>query len=491
MPIQTTKMTNYRWVICSLLFLATMVNYMDRQVLSLTWKDYISPEFGWNDDSYGLITGCFSIVYAVSMLFMGKYVDRIGTKHGFLISIIIWTTGAIMHAFCGIATSGILADQWLVGFDGAKEALYDAGVVGISISTVSIYLFILCRIILAVGESGSFPAAIKCTAEYFPKKDRAYATAIFNNGASVGALIAPVAIPLLATNFGWEMSFIVIGAWGYLWMLLWLLLYKKPEEAKRINQAEINYINQDTDVYEKGKGKPSESTAKVGILRCLTYRQTWFVIIGKVLTDGVWCFFLFWTPAYLSDTYGYQTDSPIGILLIVLLYLITMVSVAGGYLPTYFVNTYNMHPYNARMKAMLIFAFFPLLGIFVHPIGAYTPLISVLFIGLIGAAHQSWSANIYSAIGDFFPKSMIATVTGIGGFAGGMGAFLITYAAGNCLSIADADADAFSFLGTTGKQGVYMAFFSCLSFLYLIDWCILKGLVSDYRPVVIRERSEK
>ena len=181
MPIQTTKMTNYRWVICSLLFLATMVNYMDRQVLSLTWKDYISPEFGWNDDSYGLITGCFSIVYAVSMLFMGKYVDRIGTKHGFLISIIIWTTGAIMHAFCGIATCGILADQWLVGFDGAKEALYDAGVVGISISTVSIYLFILCRIILAVGESGSFPAAIKCTAEYFPKKDRAYATAIFNN----------------------------------------------------------------------------------------------------------------------------------------------------------------------------------------------------------------------------------------------------------------------------------------------------------------------
>ena len=167
MPIQTTKMTNYRWVICSLLFLATMVNYMDRQVLSLTWKDYISPEFGWNDDTYGLITGYFSIVYAVSMLFMGKYVDRIGTKHG------------------------------------------------ISISTVSIYLFILCRIILAVGESGSFPAAVKCTAEYFPKKDRAYATAIFNNGASVGALIAPVAIPLLATNFGWEMSFIVIGAWGY------------------------------------------------------------------------------------------------------------------------------------------------------------------------------------------------------------------------------------------------------------------------------------
>ena len=174
-----------------------------------------------------------------------------------------------------------------------------------------------------------------------------------------------------------------------------------------------------------------------------------------------------------------------------LLYLITMVSVAGGYLPTYFVNTYNMHPYNARMKAMLIFAFVPLLGIFVHPIGAYTPLLSVLFIGLVGAAHQSWSANIYSAIGDFFPKSMIATVTGIGGFAGGMGAFLITYAAGNCLSIADADADAFSFLGTTGKQGVYMAFFSCLSLLYLIDWCILKGLVSDYRPVVIRERSDK
>lgn len=491
MPIQTTKMSNYRWVICSLLFLATMVNYMDRQVLSLTWKDYISPEFGWNDDTYGLITGCFSIVYAVSMLFMGKYVDRIGTKRGFLISIVIWSTGAILHAFCGIATSGILADQWFVGFEGAKEALYDAGVVGISISTVSIYLFMLCRIILAVGQSGSFPAAIKCTAEYFPKKDRAYATAIFNNGASVGAMIAPIAIPLLATGFGWEMSFIAVGAWGYLWMLLWLLLYKKPEEAVRINQAERNYINQDSDLYDKGKEKADESTARVGILRCLTYRQTWFVIMGKFLTDGVWWFFLFWTPAYLSDTYGYQADSPVGILLIVLLYLITMISVAGGYLPTYFVNTYNMHPYNARMKAMLVFAFFPLLGIFVHPVGTVTPLLSVLFIGLVGAAHQSWSANIYSAIGDFFPKSMIATVTGIGGFAGGIGAFLITYAAGNCLSIADDHANAFSFFGTTGKQGVYMAIFSCLSVLYLIDWCILKGLVYDYRPVVIKGRSDK
>lgn len=228
--IKTNKMTNYRWVICAMLFFATTVNYMDRQVLSLTWKDFIAPEFEWNDNDYGTITAYFSIFYAIFMLFAGKVVDWMGTKRGYLWAIGIWSTGAVLHAFCGIATSGIVTGHWLVGFEGAKEHLAayasTAAHIGLAVSTVSVWLFLFCRIILAMGEAGNFPAAIKVTAEYFPKKDRAFATSIFNNGASVGALIAPVTIPIMARHFGWEMAFIVIGALGYIWMGFWLILYK-------------------------------------------------------------------------------------------------------------------------------------------------------------------------------------------------------------------------------------------------------------------------
>ena len=253
--IKTNKMTNYRWVICAMLFFATTVNYMDRQVLSLTWKDFIAPEFEWNDNDYGTITAYFSIFYAIFMLFAGKVVDWMGTKRGYLWAIGIWSTGAVLHAFCGIATSGIVTGHWLVGFEGAKEHLAayasTAAHIGLAVSTVSVWLFLFCRIILAMGEAGNFPAAIKVTAEYFPKKDRAFATSIFNNGASVGALIAPVTIPIMARHFGWEMAFIVIGALGYIWMGFWLILYKKPGENKHVNKAELNYIHQDEDDLEQ------------------------------------------------------------------------------------------------------------------------------------------------------------------------------------------------------------------------------------------------
>ncbi len=421
--IKTTKMTNYRWWICAMLFFATTVNYMDRQVLSLTWKDFIAPEFEWSDNDYGTITAYFSIFYAVFMLFAGKVVDWMGTRRGYLWAIGIWSTGAVLHAFCGIATSGIVTGNWLVGFEGAKEHLAayadTAAHIGLAVSTVSVWLFLFCRVVLAMGEAGNFPAAIKVTAEYFPKKDRAFATSIFNNGASVGALIAPVTIPMLARHFGWEMSFIVIGALGYLWMAGWLFVYKKPSENKRVNAAELNYIHQDADDVEAAKS--DDDGLKIGFLKCFTYRQTWAFIVGKFMTDGVWWFFLFWTPAYISDVYGYTSDSPMGMLLIFALYLITMLSIAGGYLPTYFVNKLGMNPYAGRMRAMLFFAFFPLLGILAQPLGGISPWLPIILIGILGAAHQSWSANIFSVVGDMFPKSAIATVTGIGGMAGGVG----------------------------------------------------------------------
>ncbi|MFT3845971.1 MAG: MFS transporter [Lacibacter sp.] len=214
---QKGKMTNYRWVITAMLFFATTINYLDRQVLSLTWKDFIVPEFHWNNSDYGTITGWFSIVYAISMLFAGKIVDWLDTKKGFLWSIGIWSVGAVLHAFCGIATSGMLTGSWAVGFEGAKEAIGTVDDIA-KVVSVSVYLFIFARIVLAIGEAGNFPAAIKSTAEYFPKKDRAFSTSIFNAGATVGALLAPISIPFIAKAFGWEMAFIIIGASGFLWM---------------------------------------------------------------------------------------------------------------------------------------------------------------------------------------------------------------------------------------------------------------------------------
>jgi len=211
------KPTSFRWTICGLLFVATTINYLDRQVLSLTWKDYLVPEFHWNNNDYGNITALFSIFYAVSMLFAGRFIDKMGTKKGFLYAIGIWSLGACLHAFCGIATSGWITGDWFVSFSGAKDTLEKVSNVSLVIST-SVTLFIFARLILAIGEAGNFPGAIKATAEYFPKKDRALATSIFNAGATVGALAAPLTIPFIAKSMGWEMAFILIGALGFIWM---------------------------------------------------------------------------------------------------------------------------------------------------------------------------------------------------------------------------------------------------------------------------------
>ena len=267
-PIQTTRMTNFRWVICGLLFLATTVNYMDRQVLSLTWKDFISPEFHWTDADYGFITGMFSLFYAIANLFSGKFIDWMGTKWGYLIAIFVWSTGAVMHAGCGW-----VAMQY-EGYSSIAELGQLTGDAAVAIATVSVYLFLACRMILAVGEAGNFPAAIKATAEYFPKKDRAFSTSIFNSGASVGALAAPATIPLLARAWGWEMAFIIIGVLGYVWMGLWMWFYEKPRQNKRVNQAELNYIEQDNDLAEVQDRTAEKVEKTIPFFQCFTFRQT-------------------------------------------------------------------------------------------------------------------------------------------------------------------------------------------------------------------------
>lgn len=494
------KKTNWRWWLCSLLFIATMINYLDRQVLSLTWKDFIAPEFHWTNAHYGKITAFFSVFYALVSLFAGKFIDWVGTRRGYLIAIFVWSLGACLHALCGWATMhwyGIASTE-------ALRLLESGSAMALAVSSTSVWLFLACRMILAVGESGNFPAAIKVVAEYFPKKDRALATAVFNAGASVGALLAPVSIPFLARAYGWEMAFIIIGVLGFLWMFLWNAMYEKPDRSRHVNEAELAYINQDeaplpdppkggrassplgeNDVVKAGS-PPHGGSGERGLpfFRCFCYRQTWSFVAGKFFTDGVWWFLLFWAPAYFSDQYGYRSDSSMGALLIFVLYLIvTVVSITvGGYLPKYFVERRGMEPYAGRMRAMLLFAFLPLAALFAQSLGRLSPWWPAIIIGLAGAGHQSWSANLYSTIGDMFPRSTVATITGIGTMAGGIASFGINWGAGLLFDYSAAKGAAFRFLGFEGKEAGYMMVFCYCAVGYLIAWCVMKTLVPKYRP---------
>ena len=484
------KMTNFRWIICSLLFFATTVNYLDRQVLSLTYKDFIAPVFGWSDNDYGTITAVFSIIYALCNLFAGKFIDRLGTKKGYLWAIFIWSLGACLHAGCGVGTSALKA----------------AGFLGMMGVTTSVWLFLACRAVLAMGEAGNFPAAIKVTAEYFPKKDRAFATSIFNSGSSVGALAAPLSIPLIAKFCGWEMSFIIIGALGFVWMGFWMWLYRKPAENPRVNEAELAYISADDSGNSGDSGAAASEGPRISYAKAFSLPQTWALVLGRFLTDGVWWFFLFWTPGYLSDQFGYKSSDGMGMALIFTLYAIfTFVSIYLCKIPTYMVDKRGMNAYEGRMVAMFIFACFPLLALGAQPLGAYSAWWPAILIGLACAGHQAWSANVYSVVGDMFPKSTIGTLTGIAQFAAGCGSFMVnkcagalfTYAAGTTVvdgkevemtkDLLAAGAQfarpAMEFLGYTGKPAGYCIVFGYCAVAYIVGWTCMKTLVPKYKKV--------
>lgn len=475
-----TKMTNHRWTVCFMLFMATTINYLDRQVLSLTWADFIAPEFHWTNSDYGTITGLFSLFYAISMLFAGKFIDWMDTKKGFLWAIGTWSFGAVLHAFCGLLTSGITADVWTFNFHEARAAIATVGSVSLVVS-VSVTLFVFARLVLAIGEAGNFPAAVKATAEYFPKKDRAYATSLFNSGAQIGALLAPLTIPFIARAWGWEMAFIVIGALGFVWMGFWVFVYDKPEKSKKVNEAELAYINQD-DAVELVTTAPADANAgkKVSFKKAFRYKQTWSFAIGKFLTDGVWWFLLFWIPAYLSSVYG--LDSTQSAPHVFTVYAISMISVfAAGYFPAYFMNKKKMDPYLGRMRAMLLFAFFPVLILLAQPLGGISVWMPVIIIGIAAAAHQSWSANIFTTVSDMFPKYAVGTITGIGGMAGGIGSYLINQGSG---ILFDYTANTnLQFMGYEGIESGYFIVFCICAFAYLIGWSIMKALVPKYELI--------
>ena len=474
-------MTNWRWWLCSLLFVATTVNYLDRQVLSLTYEEFIKPEFHWTDSDYGTITSLFSIFYAIACLFAGKFVDWMGTKRGYLWAIGVWSAGACMHAACGIVTAHIEGLESVA----AMRAVEAGSNVALAVATTSVYLFLLCRGILALGEAGNFPAAIKVTAEYFPKKDRAFATSLFNAGASVGALAAPLCIPPLAKHLGWEMAFIIIGALGFIWMFFWQFMYDKPENSKHVNEAELAYIHQDDEAEaEAAKAAAQTEEKAIPMLKCFGYKQTWAFIVGKFFTDGVWWFFLFWAPSYFQNQFGYKASDPMGQALIFTLYaIVTILSIFGGYLPKLFVEKKGMEPYSGRMLSMLLFAFFPLVALLAQPLGAQSAWWPAILIGLAGAGHQAWSANLFSTIGDMFPKSTIATITGIGAMAGGIGSMIIQKSAGALFTYAENAGEAFTFLGFEGKPAGYFIMFCFCGIAYLVAWSIMKALVPKHKAI--------
>jgi ACS family hexuronate transporter-like MFS transporter len=278
------------------------------------------------------------------------------------------------------------------------------------------------RAVLAFGEAGNFPAAIKATADYFPKKERSFATGIFNSGSNVGAILAPLTVPWIGVNWGWEAAFIIVGLIGFIWLVFWLIFYDKPKEQKRLSKAELDFINSDKEDEETNAG--SEVQEKISWVKLLGYRQTWAFAFGKFMTDGVWWFFLFWLPAYLKAQYGME-KMEIALPLTVL-YSMTMVgSIGGGWFPMYFINK-GLQPYDARMKAMFLIALIPLVVLLAQPFGGYSFWVPVILIGIGASAHQAWSANIFTTVSDMFPKKAIGSVVGMGGMAGGFGGVIIS-----------------------------------------------------------------
>lgn len=446
-------MNKYRWTICALLFFATTVNYLDRQVLSLL-QPVLSGEFGWTNTDYANITAVFQFVYAIAMLFAGRFIDWIGTRKGYAWAIVLWSAGAMVHAFA-------------VGIGGAVAPVF--AVMGI-VLPLSALGFMVGRTVLAVGEAGNFPAAIKTVAEWFPQRERSLSTGIFNSGANIGAILAPLTVPWIAANLGWQAAFIIVGGIGFLWLIFWFIYYDSPQKMVgkgRITQAEYDLIHSD-----KAETPTPETKDKVAWFRLLGFSQTWSFFIGKFLTDGVWWFFLFWLPAYLDAAYGITGTGvmlPLGVL-----YSMTMVgSIGGGWFPAYFIGR-GMQPYSARMRAMLIIALFPLVVLAAQPLGHISMWIPVILIGIGASAHQAWSANIFTTVSDMFPRKAVASVTGIGGMAGGIGGVIISKVAGSLFDHYDA-------LGhiETG----YTIMFSFCAVAYLLAWVIMKSLVPKFRPI--------
>ncbi len=465
-PAVNENIGRYRWTICGLVFAATTINYLDRNVLGLL-KPVLSKEgvFGAlkadQELNYANVVICFQIAYALGLLFVGRIIDKVGTKSGYAYSLIGWSLAAIGHAF-GHHT-------WSFG---------------------------MWRAALGVTEAGNFPAANKTIAEWFPKKERAFATGLYNSGANVGAIVAPLVVPGIAAAWGWEWAFIITGVVGFTWLFFWYKMYDTPAaklENGQLSQAEYNFIHSDADEQEAERIALAAG-GKVSWGKLLTFRQTWAFVAGKFLTDPIWWFFLFWLPAFLDGENarkiaaytlanpgftGDKTTVP-GVIAwpvaIALIYTVsTFGSIFGGWLPKYLINT-GMTANKARKLTMFLIALLPLSVLFASRLGEINTWLAVVVISIACAGHAAWSANIFTTVSDMFPKRAVASVTGIGGMAGAIGGILIARAAGLLLAH-------YTALGKA-ELGYGILFVVCGT-AYLAAWIIMHLLVPRFKPVIL------
>lgn len=417
LPSEQSAGGNYRWIICALLFFATTINYVDRAVLGVLESE-LQKVIGWTATEYGNINAAFNLAYAIGFLFAGWMMDRIGTRWGYTISLVVWSLAAAAHAFAG-----------------------------------SIWGFAVARFALGIGESGNFPAAIKTVAEWFPKKERAFATGLFNAGSNVGAIMAPLIVPVLFARYGWEAAFIATGLAGLVWVFFWWPIYRPPGEHPKLSSAELAYIQSD----------PADPAVRIPWVSLFPFRQTWAFAIGKFLTDSIWWFYLFWFPKFMNEQFGVDIKT-IGLPMVTVYLLADVGSVGGGWLSSRMLaNGWSANA--ARKFAMLICA------LCIVPVAA-APLVeskwlAVWLVGIAAAAHQGFSANLFTLTSDMFPRFAVGSVVGIGGFAGAMGGFILNLSAGR---IKD-------------WTGNYIAIFAVAGSAYLLALLIIHLLVPKLEPV--------
>lgn len=424
----------YRWTICSLIFFATTINYLDRAVISLL-KKTLTEEFHWSETDYGNIVIAFQLSYAIGLLGAGRLIDKLGTKLGYALATTLWSIAAMAHAFAS-----------------------------------STFGFGVARAALGFTEAGNFPAAIKATAEWFPKKERAFATGLFNSGTNVGAIIAPLTVPFIAQYLGWQWAFIITGAIGFIWLVFWYRYYEVPAKHKNLSKAEFDYIHSDKD--ETPAETADADKKKLSWGQLLGYRQTWAFAIGKFLTDPIWWFYLFWLPDFLDKEYNLSgTDVALPIALVYTLAAVG--SIAGGWLPMKLVNN-NWPVFRARRTSMLFYALCVLPVVFAQWLGAVNMWLAVTIIGFAAAAHQAWSANIFTTVSDMFPKKAVGSVTGIGGMFGALGGIVVAKLAPNLF-------EHYKTLGNV-QQGYFIMFIIC-GFAYITAWLIMRLLVPKMKRI--------
>jgi ACS family hexuronate transporter-like MFS transporter len=420
---------NYRWVVCALLFFATTVNYIDRQILSLL-KPILDDQLKWSNEEFGMINGAFQAAYGVSMLLFGWFIDKYGTKIGYAVSIAVWSIAAAGHALVS-----------------------------------SVGGFLAARVCLGLGEAGNFPSAIKAVAFWFPKKDRALATSIFNSGSNVGAIIAPAIVPWIAFTLGWQAAFIAAGVAGLVWLSLWLPFYDIPEKIKRLKTSELEYIHSDAD--------ESEIEEKTSWIALLKYREVWAFIAAKFFTDPIWWFFLIWLPDFFKQTRGLDIRTS-WIHLVTIYTIVTALSIVGGWLTGYLAKR-GWTITRARKTGMFIFALLVAPIFFVTNVGDWT---AVVLIGLAGAAHQAWSANLFTTTSDIFPRNVVASITSVGGMAGAISGMFFPIITGRVLGV---------FKASGNVTGGYSLLFAFCAIIYLVTFGIHHVLAPRFEPRKLME----